>query len=274
MAAWDWSCCRSRFRTVAVGAVPGSAAARLERVGFEIRQLADGYSWGDLMVLGLVRKRTRCLTPGERGERRESISLKNKAYRNSELESEDFRIPVFSLEPNGFSCSFLPEAQRFFCVESKTYGAIKLLCRRKNPIQMARRRATCTSNRGDTGARIILPLSVHVIHVINANAAWCYTQGMGGVAFFIGTRTLFAHISCLPNLIPKHGSRPQNGKSLRYLRESTCSGVFKGGWSVAPGGRGERRWGNLLFKYFAVWMWRRNKLGFPCFLQSLTAFRV
>lgn len=31
------------------------------------------------------------------------------------------------------------------------------------------------------------------------------------------------------NLIAKHGSRLQNGKSLRYLRETTCSGVFKGG---------------------------------------------
>ena len=89
MAAWDW-CCRSRFRAVAVGAVRGSAAARLERMGFEIRQLADWYSWGELMALGLVRKRTRCLTPGGRGEQREIISLKNKAYINLGLETKDF----------------------------------------------------------------------------------------------------------------------------------------------------------------------------------------
>ena len=185
------------------------------------------------------------------------------------LESKYFRISVFSLKPNGFRCSFLQETSSvIFRVESKTYDAIKLLCGGKNSLQMARRRATYISNPGDAGARINLPLSVHVI---NANAVWYCAQGMGGVAFSIGTRTLFAHLSRLINLIAKHGSRPQNGKSLIYLRETTCSGVFKGRVLRGTGRAWEAKGGESPVQFG---MWRPKHLGFPCFLQSLTAFRV
>ena len=104
---------------MAVGAVRGNAAARLELVGLQIGRLAEGYSRGELMDLGLVRKRTRCLVSGGRGDRRENISFKNKAYCNLGLESKDFRIPVFSLKPNGFSCSFLHKKPGGFFVLSQ-----------------------------------------------------------------------------------------------------------------------------------------------------------